>query len=78
MRLGGKANRKHVCFRTGQAWGPLRVGQEGGDQNHQQGKAVRVCVDESGTGDRDYETDRPSSRSRSLGRIREQEISVSI
>lgn len=60
------ANREHVCFRIGQTRGPLCVGQEGGDQDHQQGKIVRVGADEGGTGDRDYETDRPSARARPL------------
>ena len=45
-------------FRPGEAGYPLRDGQEGGHQDHQQGQAQRECPAEGREGDRHHEADR--------------------
>lgn len=63
--------------RSGEARHPLRAGQEGGHQDHQQGQADRVRAAEGGEGDRHHEAHRAPQRARAIRRLREQEIPVS-
>ena len=61
-------------FRPGEAGYPLRDGQEGGHQDHQQGEAERVRAAKGGEGDRHHEADRAPERVVAVRRVREQEV----
>ena len=60
-------------FRPGEAGYPLRDGQEGGHQDHQQGEAERVRAAEGRAGDCHHEAHRASERPLAVRCLREPE-----
>ena len=65
-------------FRPGEAGYPLRDGQEGGHQDHQQGEAERVRAAEGRAGDCHHEAYRASERPLAVRCLREPEGGTNI